>query len=477
MKRIIVALVAALATILSGRGEIIYVNGAAFPIGSQGVDFDGDGAIECGFSSGGMICTADIPSSACYWPFYVGSGAASQLIVAGSDASVLPLATGIASAPPSGANWSAPSSGANLVIYLSSPRNGTSEWVGPLAAAGAGYLGVRFQAADGLHYGWIRVRMQQPPVEFMPVVVDWAYETTPDKPILAGEKPVYFSASLAGVNEVPPNNSRHSGSGSFVLKNYVDGNELSYHLELDPFFQPASAGIFGPATPNMNARFLIANLGAYTISNYPWATLMPLDLRSQQPSPIVPLLPGVFLIYDGQITLSSNQVAELLAGQLYVNLKSAQFRQGELRGEILPTAPMPFSATLSGLKDMSRNPRNVSRHHGEGLFILSGNRLSHDLALDTNFSWTSIGIYGYPIPPLKPDSLIAPLDNLLGVLIPDGGIPGEPGFGGQILYPGQSDLTLTDRQVEQLKKGWLYINILTPRFPRGEISGRILPAE
>src|ERR1017187_4541930 len=63
MKRIIVALVAALATILSGRGEIIYVNGPAFQIGSQGVDFDGDGAIECLFSSGGMICTAHSPKS------------------------------------------------------------------------------------------------------------------------------------------------------------------------------------------------------------------------------------------------------------------------------------------------------------------------------------------------------------------------------------------------------------------------------
>ena len=464
MKRVIVALVAALATTLSSRGEIIYVNGPAFQIGSQGVDFDGDGAIECLFSSGGMICTADIPSSACYWPFYVGSGAASQLIVAGSDASVLPLATGIASAPPSGANWSAPSSGANLVIYLSSPRNGTSEWVGPLAAAGAGYLGVRFQAADGLHYGWIRVRMQQP-LEFLPVVVDWAYETTPDKPILAGDKPVYFSASLAGVNEVSPNNSPHSGSGWFAL----EGDTLNYGFTYDGAFQPTSANIYGPATPRMNSSNLVINLESFYV---PPPAPFP-------PNPIGP--PGnetpTEIFSSGQVALSSNQVAELRAGQLYVNFKSVQFRQGELRGEILPTAPIQFSATLSGIKDMFRNPRNVSRHHGEGLFILSGNRLSHDLALDANFSWRSTGIYSYPFPPLKPDGLIASLDNLLGVLIPDVGIPGEPGFAGQILYPGQADLTLTDRQVEQLKKGWLYINILTSRFPRGEISGRILPAE
>jgi hypothetical protein len=72
---------------------------------------------------------------------------------------------------------------------------------------------------------------------------------------------------------------------------------------------------------------------------------------------------------------------------------------------------------------------------------------------------------------------IANLDNLFGVQIPDGGFPNEPGLPGQILYPGQSILNLTDAQVYRLKRGEFYLNVLTSRFPRGEIGGRILPNE
>jgi hypothetical protein len=156
-----------------------------------------------------------------------------------------------------------------------------------------------------------------------------------------------------------------------------------------------------------------------------------------------------------------------------VNFKSAKYREGELRGEIFPTAPIQFSATLSGRNEI---PRNVSAHRGEAAFTLAGNNLTYELALD-NFTFTSAGIYAAPIAFPSPFDLIAKLDITLGVVIPVGGLPGVLGLPGQTLYEGQSALSLTDEEVYRLKHGEFYIEVLTPHFRNGEIGGRILPNE
>jgi hypothetical protein len=150
-----------------------------------------------------------------------------------------------------------------------------------------------------------------------------------------------LTAVFNGGNEVPPNKSTPSGTGTFVL----EGDILSYNLTLDGFFAPTSAGIFGPVNPNMNSSHLIADVGSCSISNLspiPFPPIGPVTFNLQRP-PII-LQPPFVLVYSGQITLTSNQVTQLLAGQLYVNFKSAKFRQGELRGEIFPTAPIQFPA-------------------------------------------------------------------------------------------------------------------------------------
>jgi hypothetical protein len=221
---------------------------------------------------------------------------------------------------------------------------------------------------------------------------------------------------------------------------------------------------------------LIANLGAYSISNLPPLppiSLVPFDLRHPTRPILQPISWPSVLIYDGQIVLSSNQVAELLDGQLYVNFKSAKFRQGELRGGIFPTAPIQFSATLTGRNEIPRNPRNTSTPHGEAAFTLTGNTLICEVAMDVNFAWTGIGIYASPS--ASPFNLVAKLDTTFGIMIPAGGLPNAPGLPGQVLYSG--NLTLTDKQVSQIKRGDFYINVLTSRFRNGEISGRILPSK
>jgi hypothetical protein len=69
-------------------------------------------------------------------------------------------------------------------------------------------------------------------------------------------------------------------------------------------------------------------------------------------------------------------------------------------------------------------------------FTLSGATLAGNVALDTNIFWNSMGIYASPI--VLPNTLVAALTNVFGVLIPAGGFPGHPdwpGLPGQVLYP------------------------------------------
>jgi len=66
----------------------------------------------------------------------------------------------------------------SLVTHCWSPANGTSRVIDPLATMTQGYIGIRFWNADGIHYGWIRIREM--------VVLDWAYETRAGTPIKAG---------------------------------------------------------------------------------------------------------------------------------------------------------------------------------------------------------------------------------------------------------------------------------------------------
>jgi len=50
------------------------------------------------------------------------------------------------------------------------------------------YLGVRFKIKGELHYGWARLSVQvQPPLTVTATLTGYAYETTPNKPIIAGK--------------------------------------------------------------------------------------------------------------------------------------------------------------------------------------------------------------------------------------------------------------------------------------------------
>ena len=124
-----------------------------------------------------------------------------------------------------------------------------------------------------------------------------------------------FTATLNGSQETPPNSSTATGRASLLL----GADEKSARLSL--VFNGLSsaqtdAHVHGPAPPGVSA------------------------------SPIVPLALGQ--LNDVAITLTASQVQDLKNGLLYVNVHSANFPAGEIRGQFvssLSSTSVQFGAT------------------------------------------------------------------------------------------------------------------------------------
>jgi hypothetical protein len=333
---------------------------------------------------------------------------------------------------------------------------GPSQSVGYFTGLQSAYAGFQFEQSGETHYGWMRIGC---PIAGLNVgwIYDYAYETRPGMPIAAGQtNAVSFTAIFSGANEHPANGSGHFGTGSFTL----EGNTLLYDIQCDYFFTPTSAKILGPTTPEGDSRKVVADLGSYAISYVPppWDT----------PTSTQIFLPGAIL-YSGSRLLSPAELDELREGRLYVNFASTEFPRGEIRGQIVPDGSIQFSAALTG---KNFQPPTGSHNRAEAVLELDGNSLSWEVAVDQTLALKSIGLYTTSEFGKSP-RLAIPFTTIYAVLVPSGGFPGAPGTPGQLLYSG--GLTLTDEQAAQFRQRKLRVNVITARFPRGEIGSQLVP--
>jgi hypothetical protein len=110
-----------------------------------------------------------------------------------------------------------------------------------------------------------------------------------------------MSATLGGAKEVPPNSS--SGSGVAAIK--LDGDVLSWVITYSGMSGPVTNAHFhGPAAAGANAGVIVPFAGSLG-------------------SPIA-----------GSQKLTAPQIAGLRSGLWYVNLHSAAFPGGEIRGQV-----------------------------------------------------------------------------------------------------------------------------------------------
>jgi hypothetical protein len=128
---------------------------------------------------------------------------------------------------------------------------------------------------------------------------------------------VNWSASIDASQEVPINPSTGTGVATGTV-NTVTG-ALSWLVSFSGMTGPLTGmHIHGPAAPGTNAG-VVVNLGAIS---------------------------GLTSPSSGLTVISAPVVSDLLAGLLYINLHTATFGGGEIRGQISAAVPLPLTAPL-----------------------------------------------------------------------------------------------------------------------------------
>jgi CHRD domain len=113
---------------------------------------------------------------------------------------------------------------------------------------------------------------------------------------------VNFKADMNAAAEVPPNNSK--GTGTVTATYDTAAKKLSWKGSYKDLSGPATAAHFhGPAEAGKNAGVAI---------------------------PISPATSP----FEGSATLNDEQASALMAGNLYVNVHTAENKGGEIRGQL-----------------------------------------------------------------------------------------------------------------------------------------------
>ncbi len=224
--------------------------------------------------------------------------------------------------------------------------------------------------------------------------------------------------SLSGLQESPPNASTATGAGAIIV---------------DPLTRIISGSI---TTTGITATVAHIHEG-------PVGVVSPV---------IVPLTAGTGGLWTvpANTKLTDSQYASFLGGNLYVNVHSAAFPVGEIRGQI---AAIVRTVSLSGSQE---SPPNASTATGVGVLIADPvTRIISGSVTTTGITGTVAHIHEGPVGVVSP--VIVPL---------------TAGAGGVWTVP--ANTTLTASQFASLLAGNLYFNVHSAAFPDGEIRGQIL---
>ena len=245
-----------------------------------------------------------------------------------------------------------------------------------------------------------------------------------------------FRATLGGAAEVPANASLASGA----LVAELDGDQLRLSGAVSDLGSDYRASHVHFAYAGRNGAVEFA--------------LMPtVDGDSRG---------AVWPVADNVYTLSEMQRNWLTQRRLYVNVHSADDPAGEVRGQLLNNAAVPFTAVLGGSNEV---PANGSRGIGGVALELVGDRLTasgafSDLESDFNANVGAhlhVGFAGQDGPIQIPLMVMA--DGNSGTLAADA-----------------NTTELTDQQVGWLQNRRLYVNVHSVEIPSGELRGQTIPA-
>ncbi|HUR43436.1 MAG TPA: CHRD domain-containing protein [Aestuariivirga sp.] len=110
-----------------------------------------------------------------------------------------------------------------------------------------------------------------------------------------------FKADMKGATEVPPNDS--AGTGTAEVKVDTETKQMTWTASQSGLSgDPTAAHFHGPAAPGENAPPVV-------------------DITGK--------------IESGSADLTDVQLADLQAGKLYINIHTAKFPDGEVRGQVV----------------------------------------------------------------------------------------------------------------------------------------------
>jgi hypothetical protein len=229
-----------------------------------------------------------------------------------------------------------------------------------------------------------------------------------------------FTGTLSGAQEVPPVPTAATGTAVAYL--HQPENRVVYMIDTVGLANVQAAHFHqGPAGANGGVQIVLNGAG------------------------------GTYCGVSQQLTAA--QVAAWLANGVYVNVHTAAFATGEIRGQMIKDLGDHWSARLDGLQEVPPTP---SPGFGSGSVLVTNN---------------TITVQG----------------EVTGLLAPPAAAHihlGLPGTNGGVVFPlalaGNSfggTFTATTAQLADLRAGRWYFNVHTAAFGTGEIRGQLGPAK
>ncbi len=164
--------------------------------------------------------------------------------------------------------------------------------------------------------------------------------------------------------------------------------------------------------------------------------------------PVAYPLAGLTAVIEGTQVVNASDADEIESGLWYVNLHTAGFPGGELRGQLLTAGEKIFAAILTGAQEV---PPVTTTNSGNGMVILAPGRDSIRYHLTTNVTATMAHIHKAP-----------------------GGVAGAV----EITIPAGASAkgtsAITAGQLADLERGLWYFNVHSATAPGGEVRGQVL---
>jgi hypothetical protein len=244
----------------------------------------------------------------------------------------------------------------------------------------------------------------------------------------------HATARLDGAQEVPPVVTPAKGTASLSLNHAR--TELTFDITVQGLSSPMTLAHFHRSPAGVNGPVV--------------RTITP-DFNGNTAT-------GVWRATDGE-PLTPALVAELLAGNIYMNVHTANHGGGEIRGQVDVIAGLHAKASLTGAQE---NPPVPSTATGTGVFTLTDAGLAFDVTVEgltgpivlAHFHNAATGVNGPVVRTITAD--FAGGNTATGIWTKNDAEP------------------LTPTLIAEILAGRIYVNVHTAMHGGGEIRGQVL---